>query len=201
MKLQMYAGYITDTDLYNGWCTARAKTDPLFAKCYEDRSGFAELAMECYAKRRKVPWRKRLSVNYLPHQINERGEIDDSREHTIFAFREHDYTGLLANFSHWDLFQETEFDRECKAQIEELGIQLGPWTIVSFVGKQGIFYDFSPEVATAILERMKAKYKKMEEAKAKKAAQVAKIGKPKKGAKTKADAVTANPTQSPTVAE
>ncbi|CAE6480261.1 unnamed protein product [Rhizoctonia solani] len=200
MIITIYAGYLADTDLYSQWCIERAKIDPLFAKCFEDCSCFGELAIEKYAKRKKVPWRKRLSVNYLPHQVNERGDVDISREHTVFAFREYEYTGLLANLSRWDLFQETDIDREYKAQIEELGIELGPWTLVGIVGRQGLFYNFSPEVAAAILERMNAKYNQMEDAKTKRAAQTAQVAKPKKpkkGSKTKANAMATNPAGTP----
>ncbi|CAE6480270.1 unnamed protein product [Rhizoctonia solani] len=198
MKLQIYEVYLTDINHYTKWCVERTKTDPLCAKCYEDSFCFGELAMESYAKKKQVPWRKRLSVNYIPHQINERGDINDSKQHTIFAFREYDYTGFLADFSRWDLFQETDADRECKTQIEELGIELGPWTVVSFVGKQGIFYGFSPEVVAAILERMKAKYKKMEEARTQKAAKVTTTTKRTKKKKTDT-AVTNNSAPIPTV--
>ncbi|CAE6339903.1 unnamed protein product [Rhizoctonia solani] len=173
MRLRIYGGYLADYRLFNSWCEERAKADPLFAECYEEHSGFGELTVESYAKKKKLPWRRKLSVDYLPCQKNESGDIDLSQQRTIFAFRDYDYDGLLAKFSRWALFQETDTDREYKAQIEELGIELGPWTVVSYVGLQGIFYNFSPEVVTAILERMKAKNKKIQEMKAKKAAKVA----------------------------
>ncbi|KAG9087121.1 hypothetical protein FS749_003156 [Ceratobasidium sp. UAMH 11750] len=131
MKIRIYGGYLADTHLFNEWCDERAKTDALFHKCHEECSGFNELAIESYAKRKKFPWRKKISVDYLPHQENEFGDVDMSQQHTIFAFRDYDYTGLLAKFSRWDLFRETDEDREYKAQIEELGIKLGPWTIKS----------------------------------------------------------------------
>ncbi|KAG8721468.1 hypothetical protein FRC11_002908, partial [Ceratobasidium sp. 423] len=153
-----------DTQLYNEWCAERAKTDPLFSKCYEEWSCYGELAMESYVRRKKFSWRKGLSVNYLPHQKNIHGDIDKSRRHTVFSFRDYDYTGFLADFSQWDLFWETNIDRQHKAQIEEeIGIKLGPWTVVSFVGREGIFYDFSPKVVTAILESMRARFKVLEE--------------------------------------
>ncbi|KAG8737989.1 hypothetical protein FRC10_007429 [Ceratobasidium sp. 414] len=187
MKLHTYAGYLTDGRQFNEWCVARAKTDPLFLKCRKYWSGYNEHAMESYAKRKKLPWRKSLTVDYLPHPTvchklllvttnppngqrqDECGTIDATQEHTIFAFRDYDYTGPLAKFNYWHLYEETDQDREFKAQIEELGFELGPWTIVSSVGHQGLFYNFSPETIRGIQERMKiSKQKKLEKAKAKK---------------------------------
>ncbi|CAE6435916.1 unnamed protein product [Rhizoctonia solani] len=134
--------------------------------------------------------------------MNERGDIDESRRHTIFAFRDYDYTGYLADFSRWGAFRETDTDRQYKAQIEEeIGIKLGPWTIVSFVGRQGIFYDFSPEVVKAILDRMRARFKQLEEAKARQAGGLANVVKPKKGDRVETKPVTTNQTQPPVVVE
>ncbi|KAG9074868.1 hypothetical protein FRC06_010414, partial [Ceratobasidium sp. 370] len=60
-------------------------------------------------------------------------------------------------------------DRQSKAQIEELGFELGPWTIVSSVGHQGLFYNFSPDTIRGIQERMRIKkQKKLEKEEAKK---------------------------------
>ncbi|KAG9082247.1 hypothetical protein FRC06_005151, partial [Ceratobasidium sp. 370] len=101
--------------------------------------------MESYAKGVKLPWCKRLTVDYPPHATDEYGAVDATREHTIFAFRDYDYTGPLGEFNYWYLYEETDQDRQSKAQIAELGFELGPWTIVSSVGHQGLFYNFSPE--------------------------------------------------------
>ncbi|KAG8686970.1 hypothetical protein FRC11_008041, partial [Ceratobasidium sp. 423] len=136
---------------------------------------------------------------------NVRGDIDESRRHTIFAFRDYDYTGYLADFSRWDAFRETDTDCQYKAQIEEeVGIKLGPWTIVSFVGRQGIFYDFSPEVVKAILDRMRARFKQLQEAKARQVAQADRSTnavKSKTGDRAGTKPVTTNLTQPPVVVE
>ncbi|KAG8706391.1 hypothetical protein FRC08_001102 [Ceratobasidium sp. 394] len=158
-----------DARQFNEWCAVRAKTDPLFLKCGKYWFGYNEHAMESYAKRKKVPWRKGLTVDYLPHPTDEHGSVDTTRENTIFAFRDYDYTGPLAKFNYWHIYEETDQDREFKAQIEELGFELGPWTIVSSVGPQGLFYNFSAETIRWIQERMKIKkQEKLERAKGKK---------------------------------
>ncbi|CAE6498449.1 unnamed protein product [Rhizoctonia solani] len=156
MKVHIYAGYLTEAGLFDQWCTTRETADSLFLKCRQDYGGFNEHAMEAYAKRMKLPWRKKISIDYLPYPKDELGAVDTTRKHTIFALRDYDFTGPLIKFSSWSRYQETDKDRGYKAQIEDLlGFELGAWTIVSSVGHQGLFYDFSPEIIPAIYDLMR----------------------------------------------
>ncbi|KAL5638646.1 hypothetical protein ACGC1H_003114 [Rhizoctonia solani] len=163
MRVHIYAGYLTEACLFDPWCRARETTDSLFQKCRQDCGGFNEHAMEAYAKRMKLSWRKRISIDYLPYPKDELGAVDTTRKHVIFAFRDYDFNGPLIKFSSWHKYQETDKDRHYKIQIEELlGFELGPWTIVSNVGHQGLFYNFSPETIPAIygLMRQRAQNKR-----------------------------------------
>ncbi|CAE6502366.1 hypothetical protein RSOLAG22IIIB_09545 [Rhizoctonia solani] len=153
MRLTIWAGYLTDAQSFDQWCTTRVITDPIFLKCRKDCCGFNEHAMETYAKIMKLPWRKKISIDYLPYPKDLPGEVDTTRKYTIFAFRDHEVTGSLIKFSSWHRYQETDRDREYKAQIEDLlGFELGAWTVISSVGHQGLFYNFSPETIPIIYE-------------------------------------------------
>ncbi|CAE7142279.1 unnamed protein product [Rhizoctonia solani] len=157
ISLTIWAGYLTDARMFNQWCITRETTDPFFLKCRKDCFGYNQEAVEIYAKRMKLPWRKKVIIDSLPFPGDSLGEVDATRKHTIFAFRNYDVTTTALNrFSSWHKYQETDKDREFKAQIEELlGFELGPWTIVSGVGHQGLFYNFSPETIPLICELMR----------------------------------------------
>ncbi|CAE6517026.1 unnamed protein product [Rhizoctonia solani] len=156
MRFTIWAGYLTDSHLFNQWCITREATDPLFLKCRKDYYGFNGHAMEAYAKRMKFPWRKRISIDHLPYPKDSPGAVDTTRRYTIFAFRDYEVTGSLLRFSSGHKHQETDRDREYKSQIEELlGFELGAWTVVSSIGHQGLFYNFSAETIPVIYELMK----------------------------------------------
>ncbi|CAE6446708.1 unnamed protein product [Rhizoctonia solani] len=164
MKLHLYAGYLTDAPRFNQWCIARRTTDPVFSQCWKDSCMLNDVAVEIYAKRMKFSWRKKISIDYLPCPKDKLGAVDETRRNTIFSFRDYDFTGPLIKFSSWPRYQETDTDREYKTHIEDLlGFELGPWTIVSYVGHQGLFYDFSPETIRIIYDLMKDKVQKRKE--------------------------------------
>ncbi|CAE6462322.1 unnamed protein product [Rhizoctonia solani] len=163
MRFTIWAGYLTDSHLFDQWCITREATDPLFLKCRKDCYGFNEHAMETYAKRMKLPWRKKISIDYLPYPKESLGAVESTRRYTIFAFRDYEITGSLLRFSSWRQYQETDRDREYKSQIEELlGFELGAWTVVSSIGHQGLFYNFSAETKPAIIDfiRQRAQMKR-----------------------------------------
>ncbi|EUC56166.1 hypothetical protein RSOL_164760, partial [Rhizoctonia solani AG-3 Rhs1AP] len=126
------------------------------------------------------------------------------------------YAGYLADtdlYSQWCV-ERAEVDPLFAKCYEDwkLSLDLGPLLCVVYgiaplttgpaIHHQGLFYDFSPEVAAAILERMNDKYKRMEDAKPKRAAQAtqaAQSKKPKKGSNAKANAVAANLIENPAV--
>lgn len=77
--------------------------------------------------------------------------------YTMFYRREQEYDIPLRRFSDWDRYHEQGTDAEYKAIIDQLGIeafgQVSPWTVVAWVGRIGVFYNFSPQVLDGICER------------------------------------------------
>lgn len=69
----------------------------------------------------------------------------------------------LARFSDWSRYRENEADIQVKDILENLGIESLQWETVAYVGKTGLFYDFSPRVQAEICERRQARKAKKAE--------------------------------------
>lgn len=81
----------------------------------------------------------------------------------MFYRRNRTYNIPLGRFSDWNNYQEIEADLQCKKLIESLGLNISGWTTASWVGRKGLFYNFSPEVLDGLVERMEdAKARKVE---------------------------------------
>ncbi|KAF8596166.1 hypothetical protein BDV93DRAFT_528221 [Ceratobasidium sp. AG-I] len=147
-----YAGYMITRAKLEEW--SNAQQDPKYVECRSLSRTGAFGALRRYLEKNHLS--RHIGLELLPFKSNATGGVDLAHWHLMFHRRNGEYSVPLSRFSAWDSHRESDNDVKYKKILEDLEIEVEPWSVACWVGKIGLFYDFSPEVLAGISNRRKA---------------------------------------------
>ncbi|KAG9090049.1 hypothetical protein FS749_000859 [Ceratobasidium sp. UAMH 11750] len=139
-------GYYMSREDLESWSDREAGVNPAFKRCLDRNSGSVGLAVADYLRKQKLD---HLVGRQHPPKA-EHGACKATRcNNTNYIFyRRIAMIRTMTNFRpyDWEQFQETPFDQEVKAKLEQaLNMTLPKWSMIVW-GPRAMLYDPTPEM-------------------------------------------------------